>query len=122
MPLDERRMRRNRRQLEDEREQLRQELTRMSAAMDDRERPGLSTHMADHGSEVFEQAKNLAVRERLRITLDSVNRALQKMDQGTYSVCDRCGGQIDPARLQALPYATLCKPCQALVELAPRPR
>ena len=120
--LDERRMQRNRRQLEEERRRLRDELSRMSAAMDDRERPGLGTHMADHGSEVFEQAKNLAVGERLRLTLESVDRALEKMDQGTYAVCDRCGGQIDPARLKALPYATLCKPCQALMERPSRLR
>jgi RNA polymerase-binding transcription factor DksA len=78
--------------------------------------------MADHGSEVFEQAKNVALSESLRITLDSVNRALQKMDLGTYRVCDRCGGPIDPARLKALPYATLCKPCQELMERTPRSR
>jgi len=122
MVLDERRMQRNRQRLEAERDRLRQELDRLTAVMDDRERPGLSTHMADHGSEVFEQAKNLAVGERLRETLQSVIKALQKMDRGTYTVCDRCGGQIDPARLKALPHATLCKPCQALMERAPRSR
>ncbi len=118
--LDERRMQRNRRRLEEDRDRLGAELSQLSAAMDDRERPGLSTHMADHGSEVFEQAKNLAVGERLRITLESVNRALEKMDEGTYAVCDRCGGPIDPARLKALPNATLCKPCQALMERTSR--
>ena len=120
--LDERRMQRNRSRLEEDRERLEAELARLSAPMDDRERPGLSTHMADHGSEVFEQAKNLAVGQRLRMTLDSVNRALEKMDQGTYAVCDRCGGPIDPARLKALPNATLCKSCQTLMEQAPRLR
>jgi DnaK suppressor protein len=120
--LNERRMQRNRSRLEEDRERLMTELARLSAAMDDRERPGLSTHMADHGSEVFEQAKNLAVGERLRITLESVNRALKKMDEGTYAVCDRCGGPIDPARLKALPSATLCKPCQTLMEQGPRLR
>jgi DnaK suppressor protein len=115
-------MQRNRKRLEEDRDRLREELARLSAAMDDRERPGLSTHMADHGSEVFEQAKNLAVGEQLRTTLEAVNRALEKMDEGTYTVCDRCGGRIDPARLKALPHAILCKPCQALLERTPRLR
>jgi RNA polymerase-binding transcription factor DksA len=72
--------------------------------------------MADNATEVFEQAKNLAVCQRLRYTLELVNRALDKMDKGVYGFCEKCGQRIDPARLKALPYATLCMACQARTE------
>jgi DnaK suppressor protein len=115
-------MQRNKESLEAEQARLQNELSCMNAAMDERERPGYGTHMADNASEVFEQAKTLAVCQRLRLTLVEVNRALEKMDQGVYMVCDRCGKRIDPARLKALPHATLCKSCQARAELGSRSR
>lgn len=115
--LSEQRMQRNRKRLEEERARLESELSRMGAAMDERERPGYGTHMADNATEVFEQAKNLAVYQRLRHTLSLVKRALEKMDKGTYGICEQCGDAIDPARLKALPYATLCMSCQARAEL-----
>jgi len=115
--LDEKRLQRNKKWLEDEQARLQNELSNTNTAMDERERPGCGTHMADNATEVFEQAKNLAVRQRLRFTLEEINRALEKMDKGVYMICDRCGERIDPARLKALPHATLCKSCQARMEL-----
>jgi RNA polymerase-binding transcription factor DksA len=90
--------------------------------MDQSERPGLGTHMADNATEVFEQAKNLAVHTSLHHTLELVEKALQKMDKGVYGCCERCGEPIDPARLKALPYAALCMACQARAEHGVRPR
>jgi RNA polymerase-binding transcription factor DksA len=120
--LDERRMQRNRRWLEEERERLHRELKLTTLAMDESERPGYGTHMADSATEVFEQARDLALKQRLEMTLEEVRRALEKMDSGTYFTCDHCGGQIDPARLKALPHAVLCKPCQARAEEMQRRR
>ena len=114
--LDERRLQRNRKWLEDERARLQRELSRMEAVSDERGRPGYGNHMADNATEVFEQAKNLAVCQSLRRTLELVNRALDKMDRGAYGICEKCGEPIDPARLKALPYATLCMSCQARAE------
>jgi DnaK suppressor protein len=48
--------------------------------------------------------------------LAQVEDALVRFDQGAYGVCERCGQQIDPARLKALPYATLCMSCQQRLE------
>ncbi len=73
---------------------------------------GYGNHMADDASEAFEQAKELALQENARRLLEQVEAALQRFDQGTYGVCENCGQEIDPARLQALPYATLCIRCQ----------
>lgn len=120
--LDDRRMQRNRKRLEDERARLQNELSCMETVMDERERPGLGTHMADNATEVFEQAKNLAVSQRLRLTLAETNRALDKMDRGVYGFCEKCGTPIDPARLKALPHATLCMRCQERAERGTPPR
>lgn len=114
--LDDKSMERNKKWLEDKRARLQEDLGRMESAGEQVERPGLGTHMADQGSEVFEQAKDLAVRQQLQRTLELVNRALDKMASGTYGVCERCKQTIDPARLKAQPHATLCMPCQARQE------
>jgi RNA polymerase-binding transcription factor DksA len=42
-----------------------------------------------------------------------VDRALTKLDDGTYGICEHCGGRIDRARLEALPQAIYCLECQA---------
>jgi len=120
--LDKKRLQRIRKELEAERARLQQELSSSKATFAESDRPGLGTHMADHATEVSEQAVNQAVRRRLRHTLELVNRALEKMGQGTYRVCDRCGGSIDPARLKAHPYATLCMSCQKQAEREASPR
>lgn len=44
--------------------------------------------------------------------LDQVHAALQRIDEGTYGICTRCGGEINPERLNALPYAEHCVRCQ----------
>ena len=44
--------------------------------------------------------------------LAQIDKALQRMDQGEYGVCDQCGAAIPVTRLKALPYATLCVRCQ----------
>jgi DnaK suppressor protein len=114
--LDEKRMQRCKTRLEELRTRLLSELSGTESPMDQSERPGLGTHMADNASEVFEQAKNLAVHTSLHRTLASVEKALQKMDRGVYGCCEKCGEPIDPARLKALPYAELCMACQAHAE------
>ena len=80
------------------------------------DRPGYGTHPADDATGVFEQAKDLAVSRFLRNTLEKVDMALGKMDKGTYGLCEQCGDTIDPARLDALPYAVLCVACQTHME------
>ena len=96
--------------LEEERRRLKAELERLGVT--EQENPGYSTHIADDASEVFEQVKNLAIRQNLERLLAQVEDALDRMEKGTYGFCEECGARIDPARLKALPYATLCIECQ----------
>ena len=44
--------------------------------------------------------------------LADVVAALRRMDEGRYGRCERCSGSIEPARLEVLPQAALCLPCQ----------
>jgi DnaK suppressor protein len=52
----------------------------------------------------------------LRANLRWVNRALKKMELGTYGVCERCGNPVPIERLEALPWAILCIDCAKLGE------
>ena len=116
--LSERRLERNKQWLEEAHTRFRAERNRMALIGNQVERPGLGTHMADQATEVFEQARDLAVCHQLGYTLELVDRALEKMKKCTYGACEACGATIDPARLKALPYATLCMSCQARQERA----
>ena len=72
---------------------------------------------ADEGDpDLAEREKNLALLMAMERKLESVNAALRAMDKGMYGVCERCGKQIDPARLEVRPDATLCLDCQREVE------
>lgn len=82
-------------------------------------KPGLGNHMADDGTEAFDQAASLALNRNEKVLLEQVERALARMDKGTYGFCERCGNEIDFARLKALPHVTLCIECQKRAE-APR--
>ncbi len=55
-------------------------------------------------------------RERLAERINRLSAALQRLDEGHYGMCERCGQPIQPARLQALPEAELCRDCQEKVE------
>ena len=73
-------------------------------------------HPADLASETFEREKDLAIAESVASLLNQVNTALEKVDRATYGICDACGRPIKKARLQALPFATLCLECQGRLE------
>ncbi len=70
--------------------------------------PATGNHMADDATDVAEQAKTLALRTHLEGMLKEVDRALVRIDKGTYGKCERCGVRISQERLKAMPWATLC--------------
>ena len=51
-------------------------------------------------------------------TLNRIDAALRRLDEGTYGHCSECGGEIGEARLRALPFAVRCKDCEEIRELA----
>ena len=63
---------------------------------------------ADAGTFTFERERDLSIENNVRDLLAKIDRALTRMDEGTYGVCSRCGKPIEKARLKALPYVDLC--------------
>ncbi len=99
--------------LQQERERLEAEIAALTKAdfesKRDREgHSGRGNHMAEDATETFEHEKSLALIQNLRSLEAQVDRALKKLDQGTYGICDDCGRPIAAERLAAIPYATLC--------------
>jgi DnaK suppressor protein len=82
----------------------------------DDENGGLGNHIAEDGANVAEAERIVTVTEDLQDILQLVNSALDRMDQGTYGVCLRCGKPIGAARLEAFPYVAYCIGCQSLLE------
>lgn len=66
-------------------------------------------------SQVFEQQRDLALRDRNQAHLEAVDAAIARLDDGTYGTCVRCGRPIAPDRLDALPWAAHCIECQRIV-------
>jgi RNA polymerase-binding protein DksA len=77
------------------------------------EAPGQMTYgsQAAAASHVFEQQRDLALRDRSRIELGLVEAALRRLDDGTYGSCTSCGKPIAAERLEAIPWAALCIDC-----------
>jgi DnaK suppressor protein len=67
---------------------------------------------ADAGAKTFQREHELALTQNARDLLALSERALARMDDGTFGVCESCGQPIGKARLQAFPRATLCVTCK----------
>jgi DnaK suppressor protein len=66
-------------------------------------------------SQVFEQQRDLALRDKDQQHLAAVDAALARLDDGTFGTCVRCGRPIAPERLEALAWAAHCIDCQRIV-------
>ena len=109
--------------LEDERERL-QKLIAEEEEGTALEQPQNSTeeisaydqHPADQGTETFEQEKALSILEQHQADLADVERALERVADGTYGKCEACGNVIPDERLEARPAARYCLEDQKQVE------
>ena len=68
-------------------------------------------HMADMGTDNFEQDFTLALMESEEDTLQQIDTALSRVGDGTYGSCTHCGKSIPKSRLQAIPFALRCVEC-----------
>ena len=95
--------------LEEERGQLRDKLAELGFG----DGGGLSydANFADSSQVTAERGEAEALAAKLRETLDEVEHALAKLDDGTYGRCEGCGNEINGARLEAMPAARLCIDC-----------
>jgi DnaK suppressor protein len=60
-----------------------------------------------------ERERDLALSAQAMAAVEDIDKALAKMDAGTYGICERCGQPIPKERLKALPYAALCVACKS---------
>jgi DnaK suppressor protein len=77
---------------------------------------GVGNHPAEDALLTETQEEIVSMRRGQEYNLSMVDRALRRMDEGTYGTCERCGREIDYARLKAQPQAFLCLDCQRLAE------
>ena len=63
-----------------------------------------------------ERERDLALSASATQAVEEIDRALRRMDVGTYGICERCGKKIGVARLEALPFAALCIECKSREE------
>jgi len=73
---------------------------------------GGDQHLADHATEMVDREVDESLEENAEQIVFEIDRALAKIDDGTYGQCGRCGKEIPVERLDAIPYATLCVSCK----------
>jgi RNA polymerase-binding transcription factor DksA len=80
------------------------------------DRNAMPIHMAELGSDNFEQEFTLGLMEADEGTLGSIDSALDRIQDGTYGKCVHCDGVISKERLNAIPYTPVCIKCAQLQE------
>lgn len=73
---------------------------------------GAGDDQADTGTKNITREHEMALNSNARETLEQTEHALERLDAGTYGLCENCGNAIGKARMQAFPRATLCVECK----------
>ena len=103
----------------DLRARLRGEMGRMADAALSQgrsETSSLPIHLADLGSDNFEQELTLSLVGSEKEALDKIEFALERIAEGSYGKCEDCGKKIPESRLEAIPYTAVCVQCAAVHE------
>ena len=74
--------------------------------------PAHSTHMAESGTDAFEEDLRLARMESAGEEINQIEEALHRIHEGMFGICGGCGEPISLERLRAIPYARLCFACK----------
>ena len=74
------------------------------------------SNFADLGSDYFEQDFTIGLLENSEQTLREIDAALQRIEDGTYGICEEDGSPIPKARLRVIPWARLCVDCKRKLE------
>ena len=102
-------------ELEHDIEQLRNELRHAQSDLVDLMRDsgdGAGDDQADAGAKTYEREQEISLANNAREMLEQTEHALERLDDGSYGICESCGNPIGKLRLQAAPRATLCMPCK----------
>ncbi len=73
-------------------------------------------HMADLGSDNFEQEFTLSLMENDEGTLEMIEAALERIEEGNYGSCIECEGTVPKTRLNAIPYTPFCVKCASKIQ------
>ena len=76
----------------------------------------LSNHMADMGSDQYEQDFSLSLMANEEEVLQQIDAALVRIEQGTYGACEACGSKIPKMRLKAIPFTAYCVKCAEQIQ------
>ena len=115
----------NRKDLEkrllDERERILREIEELDADLsksleDSSGESPYDQHMAETAAVTLEREIDLTLQHNARAALAQIDRALRKLEDGTYGRCDKCGKMIGEGRLSIAPFATLCVDCKRVEE------
>jgi DnaK suppressor protein len=71
---------------------------------------------ADTGTKTFEREQEISLANNILERITQVERAVERLEEGSYGWCERCGNAIPVERLAAFPSATLCVTCKQLEE------
>ena len=99
------------RALEQKRSDLERRLGRFTETPERGSALGFGKRVGDGTIEAVDRLNQIGVGSRLEARLGRVQRALAKLEEGTYGTCDVCGDAIDPRRLRAAPESTVCVGC-----------
>ncbi len=121
--MDERLVRMLRRRLAALRYRMRNQLAEMEAGMMGSsqsewsgELSAYDNHPADSASETYQREQQVGLIDSRRRILSMIDSVIAKMDDGTYGLCEKCSREIPAERLEAIPFALLCRECREAQE------
>jgi DnaK suppressor protein len=111
-----------RQRLEELRDELRERVAALAEPPELGTAQGFGKRIGDGTVEAVRRLTDIGVGSSFEERLERVDRALAKLDDGTYGTCDACGKPIPQPRLDAMPESVLCVTCAGAHRRAPRPR
>jgi DnaK suppressor protein len=107
-----------RKRLEDERANLleQQEVLAGNHAAEPPMENGVSQHSADYATDLYLRDRDQALVRNAKDLIFQIDAALDRLDDGTYGICERCDQPIATERLEARPHVAYCIRCQSLME------
>jgi DnaK suppressor protein len=111
-----------RRELEERRASTRERVEALAERPELGAAQGFGKRIGDGTTEAISRLTDIGVGRSLEAGLARTERALAKLDEGTYGTCDQCGEAIPPARLRAMPDSALCVECAAAERRVQVPR
>jgi DnaK suppressor protein len=109
--------------LEARRRELAEELARLTKPPEPGTNLSFGKRIGEGTTQAVERISSTAAARSIAASLAAVDRALEKVDEGTYGQCDNCGRLIPEERLEAVPWAAYCVECASGRGAAsPRPR